>query len=155
MRHLSLSRKILASLWLCPTLGGLGAGSLFDRQRCGHISLVRNSLNSMSARNESQKQFGSYDNKQTHVRTQKVARMPSGATVDAAIVKAENSLETDVWGAMENKSLNIFNSKLVLASPKIATDADYATIFGVIGHELTCQDWLQFSLKEGLIVFRD
>ncbi|CAL5331527.1 unnamed protein product [Camellia sinensis] len=59
-----------------------------------------------------------------------------GATVGAAIVKAENSLETD-----------IFNSKLVLASPEIATDADYATILGVIGHE--------FSLKEGLTVFRD
>ncbi|CAL5330165.1 unnamed protein product [Camellia sinensis] len=95
------------------------------------------SLNSMSARNESQKQFGSYDNKQTHVRAQKAARMPSGATVGAAIVEAENSLETDDFnmGAMENKSLNIFNSKLVLASPETATNADYASIFGVIGHE--------------------
>ncbi|CAL5330160.1 unnamed protein product [Camellia sinensis] len=53
------------------------------------------SLNSMSARNESQKQFGSCDNKQTHARAQKVARMPFGATVGAAIVEAENSLETD------------------------------------------------------------
>ncbi|CAL5378696.1 unnamed protein product [Camellia sinensis] len=110
---------------------------------------VKHSLNSMSARNESQKQFGSYDNKQTHVRAQKAARMPSGATVGAAIVEAENSLETDYdldlfnivaipdfnMGAMENKSLNIFNSKLVLASPETATNADYASIFGVIGHE--------------------
>ncbi|XP_029127383.1 puromycin-sensitive aminopeptidase isoform X2 [Cajanus cajan] len=67
-------------------------------------------------------------------------------------------------GAMENKSLNIFNSKLVLASPEAATDADYAAILGVIGHEyfhnwtgnrVTCRDWFQLSLKEGLTVFRD
>ncbi|KAI7980850.1 Puromycin-sensitive aminopeptidase [Camellia lanceoleosa] len=104
----------------------------------------------MSARNESQKQFGSYDNKQTHVRAQKAVRMPSGATVGAAIVEAENSLETDYdldlfnivavpdfnMGAVENKSLTIFNSKLVLASPETATDADYASILGVIGREV-------------------
>ncbi|PNY04914.1 aminopeptidase N [Trifolium pratense] len=67
-------------------------------------------------------------------------------------------------GAMENKSLNIFNSLVVLASPETATDADYALIFGVIGHEyfhnwtgnrVTCRDWFQLSLKEGLTVFRD
>ena len=67
-------------------------------------------------------------------------------------------------GAMENKSLNIFNSKLVLASPETATDYDYAAIEGVIGHEyfhnwtgdrVTCRDWFQLSLKEGLTVYRD
>ncbi|KAF3335752.1 Puromycin-sensitive aminopeptidase [Carex littledalei] len=67
-------------------------------------------------------------------------------------------------GAMENKSLNIFNSKLVLASPETASDGDYAAILGVIGHEyfhnwtgnrVTCRDWFQLSLKEGLTVFRD
>ncbi|KAI3935844.1 hypothetical protein MKW92_020652 [Papaver armeniacum] len=67
-------------------------------------------------------------------------------------------------GAMENKSLNIFNSGLVLASPETATDGDYAAILGVIGHEyfhnwtgnrVTCRDWFQLSLKEGLTVFRD
>ncbi|KAI3453728.1 hypothetical protein Pfo_010391 [Paulownia fortunei] len=68
-------------------------------------------------------------------------------------------------GAMENKSLNIFNSKLVLASPETATDADYAAILGVIGmrcyfhnwtgNRVTCRDWFQLSLKEGLTVFRD
>ncbi|KAJ7557437.1 hypothetical protein O6H91_05G126600 [Diphasiastrum complanatum] len=67
-------------------------------------------------------------------------------------------------GAMENKSLNIFNSKLVLASPETATDADYSSILGVIGHEyfhnwtgnrVTCRNWFQLSLKEGLTVFRD
>ncbi|KAJ6946233.1 hypothetical protein NC651_001099 [Populus alba x Populus x berolinensis] len=67
-------------------------------------------------------------------------------------------------GAMENKSLNIFNSQLVLASPETASDEDYADILGVIGHEyfhnwtgnrVTCRDWFQLSLKEGLTVFRD
>ncbi|MEE4173599.1 MAG: aminopeptidase N [Xanthomonadales bacterium] len=67
-------------------------------------------------------------------------------------------------GAMENKSLNIFNSRYVLARPDTATDFDYQGIEGVIGHEyfhnwtgnrVTCQDWFQLTLKEGLTVFRD
>jgi len=67
-------------------------------------------------------------------------------------------------GAMENKGLNIFNSKYVLACPDTATDMDYLDIEGVIGHEyfhnwtgnrITCRDWFQISLKEGLTVFRD
>ena len=67
-------------------------------------------------------------------------------------------------GAMENKGLNIFNSKYVLARPDTATDQDYQNIEGVIGHEyfhnwtgnrVTCRDWFQLSLKEGLTVFRD
>jgi aminopeptidase N len=67
-------------------------------------------------------------------------------------------------GAMENKGLNIFNSKYVLAKPDSATDADYEGIEAVIGHEyfhnwtgnrVTCRDWFQLSLKEGLTVFRD
>lgn len=67
-------------------------------------------------------------------------------------------------GAMENKGLNIFNSKYVLAKPETATDEDYLAIEGVIGHEyfhnwtgdrVTCRDWFQLSLKEGLTVFRD
>ncbi|MBB1497808.1 aminopeptidase N [Paracoccus sp. MC1862] len=67
-------------------------------------------------------------------------------------------------GAMENKGLNIFNSKLVLASPETATDADYERIEAVIAHEyfhnwtgnrITCRDWFQLCLKEGLTVFRD
>ncbi|NOR20650.1 MAG: aminopeptidase N [Xanthomonadales bacterium] len=67
-------------------------------------------------------------------------------------------------GAMENKSLNIFNSKYVLARPDTATDVDFQGIEGVIGHEyfhnwtgnrVTCQDWFQLTLKEGLTVFRD
>ncbi|GAB1234287.1 aminopeptidase N [Ferrigenium sp. UT5] len=67
-------------------------------------------------------------------------------------------------GAMENKGLNIFNTKYVLANPRIATDSDYDNIESVIGHEyfhnwtgnrVTCRDWFQLSLKEGLTVFRD
>ncbi|HXV23448.1 MAG TPA: aminopeptidase N [Alphaproteobacteria bacterium] len=68
------------------------------------------------------------------------------------------------FGAMENKGLNIFNTKYVLARPETATDADYLGIEGVIAHEyfhnwtgnrVTCRDWFQLSLKEGLTVFRD
>ena len=68
------------------------------------------------------------------------------------------------FGAMENKGLNIFNSRLVLADPATATDDDYAAIEAVVGHEyfhnwtgnrVTCRDWFQLSLKEGLTVFRD
>ncbi len=68
------------------------------------------------------------------------------------------------FGAMENKGLNIFNSKYVLASPEMATDSDFQAIEAVIGHEyfhnwtgnrITCRDWFQLSLKEGLTIFRD
>jgi aminopeptidase N len=67
-------------------------------------------------------------------------------------------------GAMENKGLNIFNTKYVLASPATATDDDYLGVESVVGHEyfhnwtgnrITCRDWFQLSLKEGLTVFRD
>ncbi len=67
-------------------------------------------------------------------------------------------------GAMENKGLNIFNAKYVLASPDVATDMDYANVESVIAHEyfhnwtgnrVTCRDWFQLSLKEGLTVYRD
>jgi len=67
-------------------------------------------------------------------------------------------------GAMENKGLNIFNSKFVLATPETATDRDYDFIEGIVAHEyfhnwtgnrITCRDWFQLCLKEGLTVFRD
>ncbi len=67
-------------------------------------------------------------------------------------------------GAMENKGLNIFNDKYILASPDTATDLDYAHIESVVAHEyfhnwtgnrITCRDWFQLCLKEGLTVFRD
>lgn len=68
------------------------------------------------------------------------------------------------FGAMENKGLNIFNSNYVLAKPSTATDTDYENIEGVVAHEyfhnwsgnrVTCRDWFQLSLKEGLTVYRD
>jgi len=67
-------------------------------------------------------------------------------------------------GAMENKGLNIFNDKFILADPNTATDADFQRIEGIVAHEyfhnwtgnrVTCRDWFQLSLKEGLTVFRD
>lgn len=68
------------------------------------------------------------------------------------------------FGAMENKGLNIFNSRYILADPETATDLDYDGVLGVVAHEyfhnwsgnrVTCQDWFQLSLKEGFTVFRD
>ena len=68
------------------------------------------------------------------------------------------------FGAMENKGLNVFNSRCALANPAVATDADYLRIEGVVGHEyfhnwtgdrVTLRDWFQLTLKEGLTVFRD
>ncbi len=68
------------------------------------------------------------------------------------------------FGAMENKGLNIFNSRYILADPETATDMDYDAIEGVVAHEyfhnwsgnrVTCRDWFQLSLKEGFTVFRD
>jgi aminopeptidase N len=67
-------------------------------------------------------------------------------------------------GAMENKGLNVFNTKYILAHPRTATDMDFSHVLTVVGHEyfhnwtgnrITCQDWFQLSLKEGLTVFRD
>ena len=67
-------------------------------------------------------------------------------------------------GAMENKGLNIFNTKYILARPETATDDDYVHILSVVAHEyfhnwtgnrVTCRDWFQLSLKEGLTIFRD
>ncbi len=68
------------------------------------------------------------------------------------------------FGAMENKSLNIFNTNFILADPESATDIDYDNVLGVVAHEyfhnwsgnrVTCRDWFQLSLKEGFTVFRD
>ena len=68
------------------------------------------------------------------------------------------------FGAMENKGLNIFNSRFILADPETATDADFDAVAGVVAHEyfhnwsgnrVTCRDWFQLSLKEGFTVFRD
>ncbi len=74
------------------------------------------------------------------------------------------AVESFNFGAMENKGLNIFNSAYVLADPATATDGDFQGVEGVVGHEyfhnwtgnrVTCRDWFQLTLKEGLTVFRD
>ncbi|MGD8318088.1 MAG: aminopeptidase N [Myxococcales bacterium] len=81
--------------------------------------------------------------------------------LDVYMIVAVNDFN---MGAMENKGLNIFNSKYVLAKPSTATDDDYEAIEGVVAHEyfhnwtgnrVTCRDWFQLTLKEGLTVFRD
>ncbi len=81
--------------------------------------------------------------------------------LDRFMIVASNHFN---MGAMENKGLNIFNAKYVLANPRVATDVDYAGIESIVGHEyfhnwtgnrVTCRDWFQLSLKEGLTVFRD
>jgi len=81
--------------------------------------------------------------------------------LDRFMIVASNDFN---MGAMENKGLNIFNAKYVLAHPHVATDTDYAAIEAIVGHEyfhnwtgnrVTCRDWFQLSLKEGLTVFRD
>jgi aminopeptidase N len=74
------------------------------------------------------------------------------------------AVESFNMGAMENKSLNVFNTSCVLADPKTSSDANYFRVEGIIGHEyfhnwtgnrVTCRDWFQLTLKEGLTVFRD
>jgi aminopeptidase N len=81
--------------------------------------------------------------------------------LDRFMIVASNDFN---MAAMENKGLNVFNAKYVLANPAIATDADYQSIESIVGHEyfhnwtgnrVTCRDWFQLSLKEGLTVFRD
>ena len=81
--------------------------------------------------------------------------------LDRFMIVASNDFN---MGAMENKGLNIFNAKYILASPMVATDDDYVNVEAIIGHEyfhnwtgnrVTCRDWFQLSLKEGLTVFRD
>lgn len=81
--------------------------------------------------------------------------------LDRYMVVAVNSFN---FGAMENKGLNVFNAKYVLADPSTATDSDFEDILGVIGHEyfhnwtgnrITLRDWFQLTLKEGLTVYRD
>jgi aminopeptidase N len=81
--------------------------------------------------------------------------------LDRFMIVASNDFN---MGAMENKGLNVFNAKYVLANPIVATDDDFANVESIVGHEyfhnwtgnrVTCRDWFQLSLKEGLTVFRD
>ncbi len=89
------------------------------------------------------------------------ARFGLGLDLERFMIVATSDFN---MGAMENKGLNVFNTKFVLASQATATDVDYSNIESVVGHEyfhnwtgnrITCRDWFQLSLKEGLTVFRD
>ncbi|HYW58090.1 MAG TPA: aminopeptidase N [Polaromonas sp.] len=89
------------------------------------------------------------------------ARFGLGLDLERFMIVATSDFN---MGAMENKGLNIFNTKYVLANQATATDTDYSNIESVVGHEyfhnwtgnrITCRDWFQLSLKEGLTVFRD
>ena len=89
------------------------------------------------------------------------ARFGLGLDLERFMIVATSDFN---MGAMENKGLNIFNTKYVLANQATATDVDYSNIESVVGHEyfhnwtgnrITCRDWFQLSLKEGLTVFRD
>jgi aminopeptidase N len=89
------------------------------------------------------------------------ARFGLELDLDRFMIVASNDFN---MGAMENKGLNIFNARYVLATPEIATDRDYEHIESIVGHEyfhnwsgnrVTCRDWFQLSLKEGLTVYRD
>jgi aminopeptidase N len=89
------------------------------------------------------------------------ARFGLGLDLERFMIVATSDFN---MGAMENKGLNIFNTKFVLASQATATDVDFSNIESVVGHEyfhnwtgnrITCRDWFQLSLKEGLTVFRD
>ena len=129
----------------------------FVRHRVGPKSCARRSTSSRSARSAPTTRW-----------TRSSARWPgtSASTGANTISTCFNIVAVSDFnmGAMENKGLNVFNDKYVLASPQTATDDDYAGIEGVIAHEyfhnwtgnrVTCRDWFQLCLKEGLTVFRD
>jgi len=89
------------------------------------------------------------------------ARFGLELDLDRFMIVAVNDFN---MGAMENKGLNIFNTKFILANAETASDVDYANVRAIVGHEyfhnwtgnrVTCRDWFQLSLKEGLTVFRD
>ncbi|MEI6557851.1 MAG: aminopeptidase N [Rhodospirillaceae bacterium] len=136
----------------------------------GRLDLVEDSFTTRSGRRVALRLYvepGNQDKCAHAVRSLKKAM-----TWDEAVYGLEYDLDIFMivavgdfnMGAMENKGLNIFNTKYVLARPETATDADFLAIEAVIAHEyfhnwtgnrVTCRDWFQLSLKEGLTVFRD
>jgi len=136
----------------------------------GNLGMIQNSFKTMSGRNIVLKIFCDKGNEErcTFAMDSLIKafawdeeRFGLEYDLDNFMIVAVDSFN---FGAMENKGLNIFNSSLVLANPQTATDEDYGRIEGVIGHEyfhnftgnrITCRDWFQLTLKEGLTVFRD
>ncbi|MDP5253390.1 MULTISPECIES: aminopeptidase N [unclassified Vibrio] len=136
----------------------------------GDLECLEDSFTTMSGREVTLKIFGTEQNIERS--DYAMSRLKAAMKWDEERFGLEYDLDTyfllivDFFnmGAMENKGLNIFNSKYVLANEKTATDKDYHGIEAVIGHEyfhnwtgnrVTCRDWFQLSLKEGLTVFRD
>ncbi|PIQ44206.1 MAG: aminopeptidase N [Gammaproteobacteria bacterium CG11_big_fil_rev_8_21_14_0_20_46_22] len=136
----------------------------------GDLGVLEDQFTTMSGRNVTLKIFAAHDKiPQCHFAMsalKKSMRWDETAygreyDLDIFMIVAVNDFN---FGAMENKGLNIFNDRYILASPKTATDSDYAAIDAVVAHEyfhnwsgnrVTVRDWFQLSLKEGLTVFRD
>lgn len=136
----------------------------------GDLGVLEDQFTTMSGRNVTLKIFAAHDKlPQCHFAMsalKKSMRWDETAygreyDLDIFMIVAVNDFN---FGAMENKGLNIFNDRYILASPKTATDGDYAAIDAVVAHEyfhnwsgnrVTVRDWFQLSLKEGLTVFRD
>ncbi len=136
----------------------------------GNLVCIEDSFTSMSGRSIALHIFVEERNKDKCAHA--MASLKKSMRWDEQVFGREYDLDTYMivavddfnMGAMENKGLNIFNSKYVLARPETATDSDFEGIEGVIAHEyfhnwtgnrITCRDWFQLSLKEGLTVFRD
>ncbi|HUO97860.1 MAG TPA: aminopeptidase N [Rhizomicrobium sp.] len=136
----------------------------------GDLGVVENSIVTMSGRKVGLKIFVEHGNEPKAVyamdslkRAMKWDEEAYGREYDLDIFMIV-AVSAFNMGAMENKGLNIFNDKVLLASPETATDDDYARIESVVAHEyfhnwsgdrVTCRDWFQLSLKEGFTVFRD
>jgi aminopeptidase N len=136
----------------------------------GDLARVRDNFTTMSGKNVDLSIFVQHHNKDKCAHAMESLKL--AMKWDEEAYGREYDLDTFMivavddfnMGAMENKGLNVFNSKYVLAKPETATDVDYQGIMGVVGHEyfhnwsgdrVTCRDWFQLSLKEGFTVFRD
>lgn len=136
----------------------------------GDLALIQDSFTTMSGRPVSLRIYVQHHNKDKCDHA--MDSLKKAMKWDESIYGREYDLDVFMivavddfnMGAMENKGLNIFNSKYVLAKPSTATDFDFQAIMGVVAHEyfhnwsgdrITCRDWFQLSLKEGFTVFRD
>ena len=136
----------------------------------GDLALIQDSFTTKSARSIDLRIY--VDKGNEHLCSHAIKSLKKAMAWDEGRFNLEYDLNTYMivavdsftMGAMENKGLNIFNSACILADPKMATDRDFLNIENIIGHEyfhnwtgnrVTCRDWFQLTLKEGLTVFRD
>ncbi|MGQ0742561.1 MAG: aminopeptidase N [Alphaproteobacteria bacterium] len=167
----------------CVETGDLGGGRHFARWRdpfpkpsylfalvAGDLAHIRDTFTTMSGRKVELRIYVEHGNEnkvlyamESLKRAMRWDEVTYGREYDLDIFMIV-AVSAFNFGAMENKGLNIFNDKALLASPETATDDDYARIESVVGHEyfhnwsgdrITCRDWFQLSLKEGLTVFRE